>query len=250
MLKLLLADADSDLLQVLVKQLKDKFEIFKSTNGVQTLEMVLHLKPDFVLLDLHLPQMDGMEILRTLRTSGNPVPVLTTGYLENDWICAELNRLQVSAIFLKPCNVSALASRILDVAEELASGKTPGRTPENFAHHLLLSLGFRMGFARYECVYHALLLKYQGECGGITKCLYPKVAKQCGGNTPQVEKAVRDAIKDAFGQGNPAVWKMYFSQQPLRCPSNDVFLARMAFAMQEYFEVTTQGNLKKSEKYA
>ncbi len=250
MQKLLIADADVDLSKVLLKQLKNRFEIFTSADGVQTLEMVRRFKPDILLLDLHLPQMDGLEVLRMIRTSGNTVPVLVTGFLQSDWICAELSRLQVTALFRKPCAAGALASRILDMAEELTSGKIPERTPENLAHHLLLNLGFRMGFARYECVYLALMLKYQGECGGITKCLYPKVAKLCGGNTQQVEKAVRDAIKDAFGQGNPVVWQLYFPQDALRCPSNDVFLARMAFAMREYFEQKSVKIAKSMEKYA
>lgn len=239
MLKLLIADAVEDFSQVLFKQLKSRFEILRTTDGVQTLEMLRRFKPDILLLDLHLPKMDGLEVLRTIRTSGNTIPVLVTGYLQSDWICAELSRLQVSCLFCKPCTVGAVTSRILDVAEELVSGNVPQRTPESLAHHLLLNLGFRMGFARYECVYLALLLKFQGECGGITKCLYPKVAKLCGGNTQQVEKAVRDAVKDAYGQGNPTVWQMYFPQGSggaLRCPSNDVFLARMAFAMSEYFD--------------
>ncbi len=237
MQKLLIADAVEDASQVLRKQLKNRFEIFKSTDGLQTLRLVQRLNPDLLVLDLHLSQMDGLEVLRTLRASGITTPVLVTGYFLSDHVCAELGHLQVSAIFRKPYASGAVASRILDIADALISGNRPMHTPENFAHHLLLNMGFRMGFARYECVYLALMLKYNGECGGVTKCLYPKVAKLCGGNTQQVEKAVRDAIKDAFTQGKTAVWQMYFPQEPLRCPSNDVFLARMAFAMTEYFEV-------------
>lgn len=248
--KLLIADAGGDLSQVLLKQLKNRFEIFRSIDGIQTLEMVRSLKPDILLLDLHLPQMDGVEVLRTIRTGGINIPVLVTGFLQSDEVCAELSRLRVSALFRKPCAAGVLASRILDVAEELVVGKMQERTPENLAHHLLLNLGFRMGFARYECVYLALLLKFQGECGGITKCLYPKVAKLCGGNTQQVEKAVRDAIKDAVKQGNPIVWQMYFPQASFSCPTNDVFLARMAFAMREYFAEKSAEKTNITEKYA
>lgn len=237
-LKLMLADGCEDFTQVITKQLKNRFDICRARDGVQTLKMLRHFKPDILVLDLHLSGMEGLEVLRTIRTSGNDIPVLVTGFLQTDWVCAELARLQVSALFCKPCASGAVVSRILDIAEELVSGKVPERTPENLAHHLLLNLGFRMGFARYKCVYLALMLKFQGECGGVTKCLYPRVARMCGGNTQQVEKAVRDAIKDAFGQGCAAVWQMYFPQSSdggLRCPSNDVFLARMAFVMLECF---------------
>lgn len=250
MLKLLIADAGEDLSQGLIKQLKDRLDILRSTDGIQTLEMVWNLKPDILLLDLHLSKKDGLEVLRTIRTCGITIPVLVTGYLHDDRLCTELSRLQVSALFCKPCATSALVSGIFDVIDELSSEKMPDYSPEKLAHHLLLNMGFRMGFARYECVYLSLILKYHGECGGITKCLYPKVAKLCGGSTQQVEKAVRDAIKDAFGRGDPVVWQMYFPQAEPRCPSNDVFLARMSFAMQEYFVRKTAEKITITEKYA
>ena len=249
-LKLLIADAGENLPQLLTKQLKNRFEICRSIDGPQTLEKVFHLKPDVLVLDLQLSQIDGLEVLRTIRAAGISIPVLVIGSVCSDWICAELAQLRVTAIFRKPCDCAALISRILAVAEELSSGKMPSCTPERLAHHMLLNLGFRMGFARYECVYLALLLKFQGECGGITKCLYPKAAKLCGGNTQQVEKAVRDAIKDAFKLGNSAVWQMYFPQEALCCPSNEVFLARIAFAMKEYFGQNMTEIANSTEKYA
>ena len=112
--------------------------------------------------------------------------------------------------------------------------------------NILLYLGFRMGPARYENVRTAVLLKYYGEAGGVTKCLYPAVAMHCGGNAMQVEKSVRDAIRHAFNTGNQDNWKLYFSNSTeLQCPSNDMFMARIACALKTGYRMYKVGKVKR-----
>ncbi len=240
MLKLVIADTSETFLQALSKQCKNLFDVYKCTDGLQVLEAVRKIQPDLLLLDLHLPELDGLNVLRTIRTSGNDLTVIVTGFLHNDWICRELSDLSVSCFLPKPCSTGAVVARLQDLSMHIRAGTQFCQSPQRATNHILLNLGFRMGLSRYQCVYQALMLKYEGEDGGITKCLYPKVAKLCGGNAAQVEKAIRDAIKDAFLSGNPGVWKMYFSSgcgDEIRCPSNEVFLSRIAFALQEQFQV-------------
>ena len=125
-------------------------------------------------------------------------------------VLSELEHLQVSCFFRKPCSTGALVAKLQDLTAKIQTGEQFCLNPQRAANHILLNLGFRMGLGRYQCVYQALMMKYEGEDGGVTKCLYPNVAKICGGNASQVEKAIRDAIKDAFSQGETGVWKMYF----------------------------------------
>ena len=53
-------------------------------SGQEGLRLAAELKPDVVLLDMRMPEMDGMEVLRKLRKSGftNPVAMLTTRTVE------------------------------------------------------------------------------------------------------------------------------------------------------------------------
>ncbi|MCK0166606.1 response regulator [Jannaschia sp. S6380] len=43
-------------------------EVVQATDGLQALELALSEKPDLVLSDLHMPGLDGLELLQGLRT--------------------------------------------------------------------------------------------------------------------------------------------------------------------------------------
>ena len=47
-----------------------------AADGVEGLEQIEKQRPDVVLLDIEMPRMDGLEMLRTMRSEGNRVPVV------------------------------------------------------------------------------------------------------------------------------------------------------------------------------
>lgn len=60
---------------------RDGFEVYSAADGVTGVALVKRIKPAFVLLDIVMPGMDGLEVLSTLKydskTSGVPVIMLT-----------------------------------------------------------------------------------------------------------------------------------------------------------------------------
>lgn len=70
-------------LQKAVSQLlkQEGFEVFSATDGEQGMELILKEKPDLVILDLILPKIPGVEILRRIKenpeTKTIPVIILT-----------------------------------------------------------------------------------------------------------------------------------------------------------------------------
>ena len=55
----------------------DGFEVIgTAATGAQALAEVERLRPDLVLLDVYLPDMTGLEVLRSLRATGSPVDVI------------------------------------------------------------------------------------------------------------------------------------------------------------------------------
>lgn len=52
------------------------YEVTTASNGVEALERLSGWRPDAVVMDVMMPRMDGLEVTRQLRTSGNDVPML------------------------------------------------------------------------------------------------------------------------------------------------------------------------------
>ncbi|MBT4498998.1 MAG: response regulator, partial [Gemmatimonadetes bacterium] len=52
---------------LLVQLLEDDYELVEATDGKQGLEMAARERPDLILLDISLPEMDGWEVTRRIR---------------------------------------------------------------------------------------------------------------------------------------------------------------------------------------
>ena len=62
--------------KALAEVLRERYELRLSREGVETLELIRSFKPDVMILDLMLPGLDGLELLRRHRRSGGRTPVL------------------------------------------------------------------------------------------------------------------------------------------------------------------------------
>lgn len=75
MSKILIVDDDPhirELVGVFLKQ--EAFDVYEAGDGVQALAQLETVKPDLMILDVMMPNMDGWELLRDLRRS-NPVRI-------------------------------------------------------------------------------------------------------------------------------------------------------------------------------
>ena len=193
-------------------------------DGNQALELVSSFVPDILLLDLMLPNLDGLSVLYNLRASGNRVKVITLSSYYGDCVLARLEKLDVSYVLMKPCALSAVVARVHELVSK--QDKKPGDfCAESEIADILLQLSFRLDMPRCDCVQYAIRERFINEHCFVTKELYPAVAKYYGGTTTRVEKAIRDSIRDAYENGNRAVWRLYFPSG--KCPSNEVFIGRM-----------------------
>jgi putative two-component system response regulator len=54
-------------IDILVEELQDDYELIVAINGIEALELLQDQKPDLILLDIMMPDMDGYEVLRILK---------------------------------------------------------------------------------------------------------------------------------------------------------------------------------------
>lgn len=55
--------------------LSDDYDVTTAENGIEGLELLEQLKPDMIFLDLKMPEMDGVETMRRIKTLNPIVPV-------------------------------------------------------------------------------------------------------------------------------------------------------------------------------
>jgi two-component system response regulator (stage 0 sporulation protein F) len=111
--KVLIVD-DQYGIRVLLHEVLDKegYTIFQAPNGVTALEIVKNEKPDLVLLDMKIPGMDGLEILRHIRLiEPDTKVIMMTAYGELDLI-KEATVLGAITHFTKPFDIDELRQAV------------------------------------------------------------------------------------------------------------------------------------------
>ncbi|MBI4325422.1 MAG: response regulator [Chloroflexi bacterium] len=77
----LVADDEPDMLRFLKSQLGGHFQVFEAVDGAQALDKASQFLPDIILLDMMMPEKDGLQVCRELRqrtpTQNIPVVLLT-----------------------------------------------------------------------------------------------------------------------------------------------------------------------------
>jgi len=67
-------------LRRLIEEIGDDEIAGEADNGIEALEMIRALRPDLVLLDIQMPELDGLELVRELGASSAPPIVFVTSY--------------------------------------------------------------------------------------------------------------------------------------------------------------------------
>ena len=119
----------------------ENFKIIESTSGKQAVRMCVSTKPDLILLDLGLPDMDGKDVITAIREwSQVPIIVLSVCSLDEE-IAAALN-IGANDYVTKPFNIDVLMARINAALRSCAVRETG--EPE------LSNGGLRIDLVRHE----------------------------------------------------------------------------------------------------
>ncbi|WP_096437663.1 response regulator [Alteribacter populi] len=111
--KLLIVD-DQYGIRVLLHEVfeKDGYDTYEASNGKQALSIVNKQNPDLVLLDMKIPGMDGLEILREMKKMGAEANVIMmTAYGELEMI-NEAKKLGALAHFAKPFDIDEVRKKV------------------------------------------------------------------------------------------------------------------------------------------
>lgn len=232
--KILIADSNEEFRLSLSEELRPEYSVLSCGSGTQALELLRTQHPDFFVMDLMLPGIDGLSLLKTATAEDICPPVLVTTSFTRDHITAALQQFNVVYMMLKPCELFAISARIQELVMEFSPQLFFRPAPHSLVTTALFELSVapdRIGFD--NCRESILILK-DNPRALLTKEVYPVLAKKHETSDIAVEKNIRDAISDAWSRRNEAVWRRYFSPAPngqLAKPSNKVFLSTLAEAL-------------------
>jgi two-component system, NarL family, nitrate/nitrite response regulator NarL len=83
-MKIVIADDSSllrDRIKSLLNGLKEKLVIYEAENGLEALKLIIDKKPNLVILDIRMPEMNGIEVLNKISGLGLKLKVcMLTSY--------------------------------------------------------------------------------------------------------------------------------------------------------------------------
>jgi DNA-binding NarL/FixJ family response regulator len=119
--RVLLADDHAAIMAQAVNRLAGMFEVVGSVgNGLDLLQAAARLKPDVVVLDITMPDMDGIEVARQLRKAGCRAKlVFLTVHNDPDYVQAALQAGGIAYVVK-----SRLASDLVKAIHEALAGRS------------------------------------------------------------------------------------------------------------------------------
>lgn len=115
----LVIDDDNDLIHLLEMVLHPEgYQIIRANNGRDGVKMASATNPDLILLDLHMPIMNGLEALDALRQNGNNTPVIFMTTFSSVAMAVKAFRLGVHHYLPKPFDLKEARESVTEALRE------------------------------------------------------------------------------------------------------------------------------------
>jgi len=127
---ILLVDDDPNILQVAgFAVAKAGYRTISAKNGQQALEQFRAEQPDLIVLDIVMPEMDGVDVCRRIRTESD-VPVIFLSSMDDEVDRIVGLELGADDYLTKPFSPRELVARIKAVLRRTDARGVPGTTPQ------------------------------------------------------------------------------------------------------------------------
>lgn len=229
--KILIADSSVEFCTSLAEALNNQFTLRICHDGLEAETMLRTFVPDLLVMDLALSNLDGIALLERISTLHNRPKILLTTRFISPYIEHAISGFGVDLVVVKPCNISALVDRILDMTDSEEAPASVSSWQQSSISAMLMDLNIpskRRGFTYLEmCI--RLYTQMPGQ--PITKAIYPQVAQMYHTKIDAVERAMRQVIHETWKKRDEKVWRMYFRpgrEGIIPRPTNAEFISRLA----------------------
>mgnify|MGYP000885210516 CR=1 FL=1 len=240
--KLLIVDDNLNLVKMMREYFNNTKGIevaFEAQDGKYGLDIIENKQDEFdiILLDLIMPNKDGLEVLKYMQDNRiYKKTIVLTSYNTQEMI-RKVSELGANYFMLKPFELSELEEKINDIMKENTK-KT--ESLDLYNNNLQISitktlheLGVPSHIKGYQYIREGITLVYKKPSliGGITKELYPEIAKKFDSTVSRVERAIRHAIEVSWNRGNWDLMEEIFGHSvdiDKAKPTNSEFIVTIA----------------------
>ncbi len=220
-IRIVIADDNADIGN-LVKEYLGSDSDFKvigvTKNGVETLEMVRNENPDVLLLDIIMPELDGLGVLEALKNLPDKPIIIVYSAISHDKVTNTAITLGADYYMVKGIDLKHLKNRIKSYFEEKHetsegedtmihfSQSQEGSAKRDLATELsaiLQEAGILPHIKGYSYLREAIIEVIDNVelLSAVTKELYPNIAGKFNTTSSRVERAIRHSIEVSWNRG-------------------------------------------------
>ena len=211
--KLLVIDDNESLVELINNYFIDSSSIqvvHDAKDGRDGIKIIENNTSDFdmIILDLVMPNVDGIEVLKYLKNHNIDKKVIVLTSYNSQEMIRKVSELGADYFILKPFELDVLEDKILEVSNNYSIN---GESIDLYNNNLQISitkalheLGVPSHIKGYQYIREGITLVYNNPkiVGGITKELYPEIAKKFNSTASRVERAIRHAIEISWNRAN------------------------------------------------
>lgn len=172
-IKILLVDDEPDILEIVGYNLKNEgYKIFTAKNGIEAIEKAKKHEPHLIILDIMMPEMDGIEACEKIRATKGLENVLVTFFTARSEDYSQMAGFDVGAddYITKPIKpkvliskIKALLRRVDDVANSASEKVKIGEFIIDREEYVIVKNGDKLSLPRKEFELFALLASKPGK---------------------------------------------------------------------------------------
>jgi len=257
----LIADDNQEFSMTLATYLKnqdDMVVVGRAKDGNEALDMISNLMPDVVLLNVIMPNLDGIGVLEKLnmiKMNKRPICIMLSA-VGQDKITRKAVELGAEYYVVKPFDIELLITRIRELKnykptqnnnfisrdipapkqQYIEISKAPDKKEDNLealVTNVIHEVGVPAHIKGYQYLREAIIMVVNDidVINQITKSLYPKIASKFNTTPSRVERAIRHAIEVAWGRGQQDVVENIFGYTISAAkgkPTNSEFIAMIS----------------------
>lgn len=231
------------LLNMYINSQKDMIALDPLYDGTNVVSAIKQSKPDILLLDVVMPEKDGLTVLEELSDEigiEKPVTVIMSA-IGQEKVTQKAISLGATYYVVKPFDMITLIDRVRDLLKEKDEVKNEYMVAygnktlplEVRVTQMIHDVGVPAHIKGYQYIREAIMLAVNDEdiINSITKTLYPTLSEKFNTTSSRVERAIRHAIEVAWNRGQIEMHEKIFGytvNSNKGKPTNSEFIAMIA----------------------